>query len=452
MRDQPSENPAPAPSDPTAAPSDPTTSPRDSTTSPSDPTAAPSTPAAASRPAVPARMEPISPRERNVLLDVLRGFALGGVLTGNLFWLYSGRAWHDTTDAHVLDTAARWFVMIAVQSKAQTLLTFLFGFGFAVQLVRAQERGEPVMRLYVRRLLVLLVIGWLHVSVLWWGDVTWTYAIAGFGLLLFQRASNRARIVWAVILIFIPYLATAIPEVRLASMRLFMEPAAGKHYHELFTSGMRDASFVGMMWIHIQFALVFEVPIYLSYYPWLLGRFLIGHVAGTQRWFDNNGADHLPLFRTFLIYGLVITAASVAMVIVQHADLLDGYRQMLPVRLGVTVVTQAGFLGQTAAYMAILVLLMQRPAWRRVLQIVAPAGRMPLTTYVSQSVICTCLFYGWGLGLGGRTGAAECVGIALAIFTLQIVVAHLWLRWFRFGPLEWVWRTLVYLRPQPMRV
>lgn len=94
---------------------------------------------------------------------------------------------------------------------------------------------------------------------------------------------------------------------------------------------------------------------------------------------------------------------------------------------------------------------MQRPAARRTLLVLAPVGRMPLTTYLCQSVVTTFVFYGWGLGLTSKVGSAGCLAITLGIFALQVAVAHLWLRRFRFGPAEWLWRTLVYRRVQPMR-
>ncbi len=398
------------------------------------------------------QLSPVAPRERVVTLDVLRGFALCGVLIGNLFWLYSARAWTPSPDRHALDTVARWFVNLFVESKAQTLLTFLFGFGFAAQLLRAQRRGEPVMGVYVRRLVVLFAIGALHVIVLWWGDVTWTYAIAGFGLLLFQRASNRTRVVFAVILTFVPFLVVMVPAVNLALLRVFLEPSElGSHAKE-FVAAIHGADYPAMMSAHLRFALVWEVLIYPWYYAWLLGRFLLGYVAGTQRWFDDDGAAQLPLFRKLLRYGLVVATANAAMSIVLLSGALDSYELSLPARLAIGALEQLGLLGLTAVYVAIIVLLMQRPAWRRVLRIVAPAGRMPLTTYVAQSAICTFLFYGWGLGWAGEVGAAGCLGLAIAIFVVEVAACHLWLRWFRFGPLEWVWRTLVYLRRQPMRV
>jgi len=398
------------------------------------------------------QMTPVSARERVATLDVLRGFALCGVLIANLYWAFSGRIWLRPPPDGALDVAANWLEDIFVSSKAQTMLTFLFGFGFAAQLLRAQRRGEPVMGVYLRRLFVLLGIGALHVALLWWGDVTWGYALAGFALLGFQRTTNRTRLVWAAILVFVPQVVMHIPAVRAAVGSPFTTP---DERHAVFASmeaAARGPSFTATMPAHIRFALTWQGPIYAWYYAWILGRFLIGYVAGTQGWFDRDGADHLALFRRLLRWGLAGAAAATAWNLAHRLGVLTGYELTTAGELAVSALHEIGLLGLTAAYMAVIVLLMQRPAWRRVLQLVAPAGRMPLTTYISQSVICTALFYGWGLGWAGRIRGPGQLGIAVAIFALQVAACHLWLRRFRFGPLEWVWRTLVYLTPQPMRV
>ena len=108
-------------------------------------------------------------------------------------------------------------------------------------------------------------------------------------------------------------------------------------------------------------------------------------------------------------------------------------------------------LALTAGYVAVVVLLMQRSAWRRALLLVAPVGQMALTTYLGQSLLCTALFYGWGLGLVGRVPPARLLPITLAVFLLQVVIAHAWLARFRFWPMEWLWRSLTYGRWQPLR-
>jgi len=399
------------------------------------------------------QLTPVSTRERVATLDVLRGFALCGVLIANLYWAFSGRMWRLGPTPHgVIEHAADWIEDIFVSSKAQTMLTFLFGFGFAAQLLRAQDRREPVMAVYLRRLAVLFCVGALHVTLLWWGDVTWGYAIAGFGLLAFQRASNRTRLIAAAILIFVPPLVLWIPGFGPAVNSLFVTPADAGATFKAFKDTLVSPRYADAVRGDVRQALVFSAVIYASYFPWLVGRFLIGYVAGTQRWFDHDGADHLALFRRMLRWGLAGAIAGTAWNIFHRTLDLAGYELTTAGSIAGQILHEVGLLGLTATYMAVIVLLMQRAAWRRVLQWIAPLGRMPLTTYIAQSAICAPLFYGWGLGWAGHVRGPACLALALAILAIELALCRLWLSRFRFGPLEWVWRTLVYLKPQPMRL
>lgn len=392
-------------------------------------------------------MTPVAPNERVMTLDVLRGFALLGVLLANLFMLFSYRFAHrgPPADEGTLDTAAQWFMHIAVQSKAQTLLTFLFGFGFAAQLLRAQARSEPVMPIYLRRLFALLVIGWLHILFLSWVDVTSGYAVVGFFLLAFLRCSNRTRLIAAAIFTFVPAVIYAFPEVRPALHSLFFDRAPPV-YSAQFVDAARSGDRLEILQAHVTLNLLWTFGGGVAWYlPWLLGRFLIGYVAGAQRWFDNDGAGRLPLFRKLVGYGALAATPMLVLEVLQLSGTFSLRGHGTPVVMAGGLVGAIGLLGQTAVYVGLVVLLMQRATWRRVLSVIAPIGRMPLTTYLMQSLICTSLFYGWGLDWA-TPPPAQTVGLGLAIFAVQIAFAHLWLRWFRFGPAEWVWRAAVYLR------
>jgi uncharacterized protein len=399
-------------------------------------------------------LRPTEPRERIVVLDVLRGFALFGVLVGNAFHLYSGMFLGDL-GSYVptkLDVVASWFVNLLVQSKAQTLLTFLFGFGFAAQLLRAQELGQPVLVLYARRMLVLLGFGILHVGLLWWGDVLWTYALAGFGLLAFHRASNRTRVVAAAILIVAPGAIMRLPGMSDWSYQLFYPANSFEAYAHDLGAAMRGTDHLAVMWQHIRFAPVFSAGLVFAYQPWLVGRVLLGQLAGALRWFDRDGADHLPVFRRMLFWGALAGTAGLAVVVLQMLGFFRGLPPSQLRRFLVGLTREMDYLGLAAAYLAAIVLLFQRARWRRVLSWLAPVGRMPLTVYLSQSLIMTCLLYGWGLGWNEVLTPAAYVGLSFAVFGLQMVACAWWLRRFRYGPLEWLWRTLVYMRRPPMRV
>ena len=397
-------------------------------------------------------LTPVAPRERLLTLDVLRGFALLGVLIGNMV-LYSGR-WATGPGGpppSTLDVIASWFISIFVDSKAQTTLTLLFGFGFAAQLLRAEQRGEPVLGVYLRRLSALLVLGALHVTVLWWGDVTWTYAVAGFGLLAFLRCSNRALLIWGLVLSFVPYVVMLLPDAMIAAVSVFIEPRQfGAHTAEM-AAAIRSAPYTELPREHLVYAAIWLTRIYTWYFFWILGRFLLGYLAGRLRWFDRDGADHLAAFRRLAGWGGAIAAAVTAVSVAERLGALHLEAHGWWGAIASSVLEQIGLLALALAYVAVVVLLIQRPRWRRLLGVLAPVGRMPLTTYFSQSLVCTFVFYGWGLGQAGKIGVAGTLGLALAIFSVQVAIAHLWLRWFRFGPLEWLWRTAVYLKPPPMR-
>ncbi len=394
-------------------------------------------------------LRPVAPPERVAVLDVLRGFALFGVLIVNIEGAFSTGWFRPAPGTQLLDVAANWFVRLFVAAKAMTLLTFLFGLGFAVQLTRAEERGQDVRGTYVRRLVVLLAFGLCHLT-LWWGDVTSHYALIGFALLAFRRCRPRTLLVWAAVLVLVPQLVMALPGVTAAVRTALGQAASEDAVREAVVAGVRGDDYGAAVSANFV-QLANYLALVVGWYPaWVLGRFLLGYHAGVRRLFDGDGAAHLPLFRRLLAWSAAIAVASSAAVWGSRSGFMAGYELLPSGQVASAAVTEISVLAVTASYVALAVLLLQRPAWRRMLMIVAPIGRMPLTVYLSQTVIALSLFYGWGLGLSGKVGAAACLGISTAIFAVQIAACHLWLRRHRFGPVEWLWRTLAYGRRQPM--
>lgn len=393
-------------------------------------------------------LRPVSAPERIAVLDVIRGWALLGVLIANVHEGFSGHRYLPApTTTPAIDDAATWFIETVISGKSITLLTLLFGLGFTIQMLRADERGEDGRRLFVRRLGVLFAIGACH-SLLWWGDVTWQYAVMGLVLLAVRRTSDRTLIGWAIVLIFVPRLVLALPGVGDAVRATLPHPADRAAFNAEVL-----AAFLGHDYVRANLR---EILYYISgnivwYFPWLAGRFLLGYLVGARRLLADGGAAHLALFRRLAAWGLGLGGVAAILTTLRRAA-LGPAPLALPAQLGFVVVGELGMLGVAIGYASVIVLLMQRPVPRRWLMILAPVGRMPLTVYLTQSVAATFVFYGWGLGLAGQIGAAGGLAISLAIFALQIAASHAWLRRFQFGPAEWVWRTLVYRRRQPMRV
>jgi uncharacterized protein len=387
-------------------------------------------------------------RDREPTLDVLRGFAMLGVLLANLYALYSLRFVSPPRKPEALpDQIAETFMQFVVHGRAQTLLTMLFGFGFAAQLLRAQVRGERVVPMYLRRLVTLFAIGWLHVLLLAWVDVTWGYALVGFFLLAFLKASNTTRVIAALACVIVPNIVYAIPGVRPAIHGLlFDHPRA--HYLLEFSAAARGHDWLAMPKANATLGALWMLGGGVAWYvPWLLGRFLLGYVVGAKRWFEG---PRLDVFRKLLVVGILVALPGLALQILQQVKVLNLRTAGIAPQAIVACVNELSLLGQVGAYVAVVVLLMQRAGWRRNLCILAPVGRMPLTTYLMQSAICPLFFNGWGLGWATPEPAA-CVAMGFAIFLFQIAFAHLWLRFFQFGPAEWLWRSVVYLRAQPLR-
>jgi uncharacterized protein len=417
----------------------------------------------------PTEAQPVDGSERLVLLDALRGFALCGVFISNVFLWFSGRMYMPRaqieamlTNGSLPDTVARYGVMFFVFGKFITLFSFLFGLGFAVQMGRAEQRGASILPLYARRLGVLLVIGLSHWALLWHGDILSTYALVGFGLLLFRRRADKTLLIWiAVLVLVVPTIAFILQrlpqlfgsaEVAAAAAKEAAEQTAAIKARTL--EAFSGSSYVEIVKANAAFYLHEFIAPQAMFLPALFGRFLLGLMAGRRRIF-HDVSQHLSLFRKVLVWGLVVGAIGGGITLVFQQLFL---RKVLnPVELPwlpllLSVMRQAGELGLAAFYLAGFTLLFQRSTWQRLLSVLAPVGRMAMTNYLSQTVLSLLIFYGLGLGLIGKLGPAASVALCLGIFTLQIGVSHLWLARFRFGPAEWLWRSLTYGKAQPMRL
>jgi uncharacterized protein len=357
--------------------------------------------------------------------------------------------------------AGHGFVFIGF-GKFMTLFSTLFGLGFAVQMLRAEERGASAVPLYARRLGVLMGIGLAHMFGLWLGDILALYALAGFALLLFRKRSDKTILLWAFGLIFIAPLAfqgaerflpllwkskEAMKEAQAAEM-VQWETARAE-----MLAGMQSPSYFEMLKANAAYVKVDVLGWKtVSLLGVILGKFLLGFYAGRKRIF-HNVADNRALFRRLLGWGLgvglVASSAQLAVRLLTIRKILD---PMASWRFVMGAVMEIGMVGLAMAYAAIIALLFQRSLWRRILSLLAPAGRMALSNYLFQTGLGLLVFYGFGLGYAGKWGPARAIAVAAGLFTVQIALSHLWLCRFRFGPAEWVWRSLTYGKAQPMRV
>lgn len=401
---------------------------------------------------------PLAAGARLIQVDILRGFALFGILLVNMA-LFKAPAIVQAAapvTASPLDQLAAHAINLFAEGKFFTLFSFLFGFGFATQLLWAQERGQPFVPRYTRRLLVLLLIGIAHATLLWYGDILVTYALLGFVLLLFRNQSPRALLIWAFALLagmtLLLGAAIAFIEIQRA------DPLSGRALlvaeREQLTSARaevardtalyRDGSYVEMVATRTlaPVGLIFNL---LTQGIPVLAMFLLGLYVG-KRGILTNIEQHRTLLRRVRFWGLALGLPLSALLVFGQAQ-LSPFAQLAALLLAHSLTGPLLALG----YAATIVLLHEQPRWHAPLAPLGAAGRMALTNYLLQTVICTTLFYGYGAGLYGQVGAALGVLLTLVIFELQLAWSVWWLRHFQFGPVEWLWRSLTYGRAQPMR-
>lgn len=398
---------------------------------------------------------PVSAAERLDILDVLRGFALLGILLMNIE--YFQRALQnlllgiDSSQTGV-DYALAWAVASFIQGKFYTLFALLFGIGFSVFIARASEKGLRAGRLFCRRLLFLLLIGLVHLILIWGGDILHFYALTGFVLLLFMRSSAKRLLWFAGVIYLLPLLVTWLaawgidftlqnptrgPEMldnfAQARAQLLTDIAAGEQW---YASG---TYWQVVQWRLYEFRVLMLGPGLLIFIPTIISLFLFGAALARLGVFTNLQQHQIFFSRCRLWgYGLGVPAALLWGLQGLSLDL------MFPTYHSASLLSVRHFsnLALCLAYIGTVVWLYQRRNW--LIRQFAAAGRMALTNYLMHSVVFTSLFYGYGVGIYGEFGRLAITGMALLLFALQLWFSHYWLSRFRFGPVEWLWRSLTY--------
>lgn len=390
---------------------------------------------------------PIAQSDRIGEVDIIRGFALFGVLWMNVLgmggFVVPEDKIHGLTQFETLETIVGYWSLLLMSGKAQALFSLLFGFGFAIMMERIGARGGDGPRTYLRRLTVLLIVGIAHTCLLWTGDILNAYAAMGFLLLLTRRwpkgwllgvGLTFAAVVPIAVMVF--YQLTTPAGQQPAFLALFEAGAEARwpivmgHDYPAFVVAMFKALFVEF----------YSQPIAISYFGAILGRFLIGSWVFRQGWLQNP-QKHLIGFAvvaaTFIPVGLLLTLRRPIWTAME----------LEPMSWALAIMRGAGPAAElilAIGYGALLMVLCQIPAVRRRLSGLGSVGQLALTNYLTQSVFFVLVLYGFGLGLLPWMGATLTLVFSVVLFTAQIVFSRWWLARYRFGPAEWLWRWATY--------
>jgi uncharacterized protein len=393
--------------------------------------------------------------QRTTLLDALRGFALFGVVWSNYAFL---SAWVFLSPEEQAALTGGWwdavlgpFHDILIDGKFYSIFSLLFGIGFGFFL----DKGGSGQSRFLRRMLLLLLIGWLHLRFLWAGDILSLYALLGLLLPLFRRVGDLALLIIATVLLLSPIAVDAArvltndvfyPAAPIAALLDAADAEQGSLWQVLasvpnggwpeFTTALKR-SWLFRIWIIVDSNRPQKV----------LALFLIGLWIARRKLFADP-AQHRALLQRVCIAGFAI---GLPFCILNWYSL--EFLPRIPEAQGLvnTISYAFGVVPLALAFASGFALLWTTPGWQQRLLVLAPMGRMALTNYLMQTILAIILFYGIGFGLGGKVSMAGFEAIALAVFIVQVLWSHWWLKRFHFGPMEWLWRSLTYGKVMVMR-
>jgi len=417
---------------------------------------------------------PVLQNERADILDVLRGFALLGVLLDNIFgftgWGFLTLSMREALPTWPADGIVGLSELTFINGKFYSLFSLLFGIGFSIILIRNEQKGINPLKIFYRRLFILLIIGAGHLFLLWEGDILVLYALIGMLLPLFRKCSDKTLLILAGLFILSPILFDCINILVKSKPGDFIEsvainidkkngvPTDSTYSQYLFKNGSGSKE-----WRHWQesgYLYRYSYILDSNRIPKVLGLFLLGFYAGRKMIYANL-EKYISLFKKLRLWGFVIgLPAAIACTYFE----IFGRGIPDPMGLGHTFFYAISVVPLSLAYASVICLHwikrkgdIYKIAGDQVGQIktklkwLAPVGRMALTNYLMQTILGITIYYGVGLGFGGNIGPSVFIPIGLGVYILQIIYSNIWFKYFNYGPMEWIWRQLTYWKRLPLR-
>jgi uncharacterized protein len=396
-------------------------------------------------------MDPVQ-KNRIHAVDALRGFALAGIVIAHVLEQFLAGFPTDEMRAvmftgpvdYIVDTVSFWII----RGKFFALFSLLFGLSFFIQMDNAEKSGVHYKTRYLWRLLVLLVIGVAHNS-FYSGDILVIYVLFGFLLIPFHSVSNKVVLALAVIL----FLGGG----RFLSFGIFGNESIIalniENFDEKYMAAITGGTIMDVWRVNF-FALIGKFNFQMG----VLGRgyltfafFLLGMWIGRTRLLENLQSN-TTFLKKLILWSFLGTLAMIPLfwyLFSQMESIFDFTSWWSMFALSAydnfnfffTIFLAAGF-----------VYLFESPKMQKRLSWFVPYGRMALTNYVFQSLIGTFLFFNYGLGYMGKFRNIELLIIPFLIIGAQMVISWYWMKKFKFGPVEWVWRSLTYLKLQPFKI
>ena len=397
---------------------------------------------------------PVAETARIDAIDVVRGFALIGILVMNIQAFAMPQAAYFNPTAYGDLEGANLYVWLAgrmlADQKFMAIFSMLFGAGIVLMAERAEARGGASV--HNRRMGVLLAIGLLHAHLLWAGDILFTYAVCGMAVYPLRRLAPGWLAALGTTLLAV---GSAYSVAVGLSLEYWTKEALTAFTADLWrpTPEMIESSLAAFRgsWLDQQpvrsaEALAFQTFVLITWGFWRAGGLMLVGMALFKC--DLFSARRSPRFHA----GLIAVAAAVGLPLQAYGLSLDFERgwTLWSFFIGVQF-NYWPSIAVSLGYVGLVMLACRTPSLGRLTRPFAAVGRTALTNYLLQSVLCTTIFYGHGLGWFGSVDRLGQVGLMAGVWAVQLVASPLWLRRFRFGPVEWAWRSLTYGARQPLR-
>lgn len=403
---------------------------------------------------------PIASTQRIVTLDILRGFAIFGIFVVNIEIMNCIFMHQDAFAVYwdePIHEVVRRILQLFFYSKFFPIFSLLFGIGMALQMKGFEEKedqkvfksrrilGVPVF--FWRRMLALFIIGVFHIVFLWGGDVLHVYAFLGLGVSFFLKKSTRLLMGIALGILIFPfygYIVENVLGVFHLDTYIFLKEYTNDEIRALIPQG----TYLEGMEFRLKEYVANTQAIFPFLMPIAMSMFLMGIAVVKKGWLYTIDSFLKKTTKGFIIVALVSNLYRIFFLFISWE---------LPIwkiaywRLFFIKVMEFADVLMALCMVWFVVWLLQKAFWRRVLQPLANVGKMALTNYIMQSVVGVILFTSVGFGKYETMSPTLTFFVACLTFLALVLFSAIWLRYFRFGPLEWLWRCISYWKLLPLR-
>ena len=401
-------------------------------------------------------LAPSTPGNRILSIDVLRGFAVLGILIMNIqsfsmiFEAYMNpTAYGDLTGLNKLT----WIIShLLANEKFMTIFSMLFGAGILLFIDKVRASNGRPGPLHYRRNFWLLIFGMAHAYLIWYGDILVAYSLCAFLVYVFRNKKPSTLLILGLVFFFVPVIIYLFfgfsmqfwPDEQLEASRQNWKPGIEAIQEEI---EIMQGSWAEQMGKRVPTTIFMQTFLFFIYMFWrVTGLMLIG--MALYKWKVLSAERSTRFYIKMLLNGLILGYSIVGY------GIFKNFRMNWAYEYSMFIGSQYNYIASilvSLGYIGLIMLICKSSGFSWFKQVFSAVGKMAFTNYILMSLICTFMFYGHGLGLYGQVERTGQILMVLIIWAFLMIISPIWLRYFRFGPMEWLWRSLTYWKLQPMK-